>query len=274
MVGTRFLAASKGSGIVASAPLACHCLAPAGLLVSSHSIVEEIVEEVVAPLGGRLAPGDFRAAGDGVGADARAVLAAPAQTLVLDHRAFRLGPDEGRIAGAVGLAEGVAAGDQGDGLLIVHGHAGEGLADIAGRGERIGIAVGAFGIDVDQAHLHGAQRAVQLTLAAVALIAQPRAFRPPIELLRLPGVGPAAGEAEGLEAHGFQGDVADQDEEIGPGDGGAVFLLDRPEQAAGLVEVGVVGPAVERGEALLATAGAAATVAGAIGARRYARPDE
>src|SRR5262245_60638618 len=37
MVGTCFFDASNASGIEAPAPLACHCLAPAGLLVSSHS---------------------------------------------------------------------------------------------------------------------------------------------------------------------------------------------------------------------------------------------
>src|SRR5215469_11646258 len=40
MVGTRFFDASNGSGIVASAPLAFHCWAPAGLLVSSHSYLK------------------------------------------------------------------------------------------------------------------------------------------------------------------------------------------------------------------------------------------
>jgi hypothetical protein len=48
------------------------------------------------------------------------------------------------IAGAVGLAEGVAAGDQRDGLLVVHRHAGEGLADVARRCERVGLAVRAL----------------------------------------------------------------------------------------------------------------------------------
>ena len=37
MVGTCFFDLSKASGIVASAPFAFHCFAPAGLLVSSHS---------------------------------------------------------------------------------------------------------------------------------------------------------------------------------------------------------------------------------------------
>ena len=72
--------------------------------------------------------------------------------------AFRLRPDQRRIAGAVGLAEGVAAGDQRDGLFVVHRHAGEGFANVVGRGERIRLAVRAFRVDVDQAHLHGAER--------------------------------------------------------------------------------------------------------------------
>ena len=54
--------------------------------------------------------------------------------------------------------------------------------------------------------------------------------------------------------------------EVGPGDLAAVLLLDRPEEAARLVEADVVGPAVERREALLAAARAAAAVTDAIGA--------
>src|SRR5205085_656568 len=46
----------------------------------------------------------------------------------------------------------------------------------------------------------------------------------------------------------------------------AVFLLDGPEEAARLVEVAVVGPAVEGGEALAAVARAATAVTGAVGA--------
>ena len=45
----------------------------------------------------------------------------------------------------------------------------------------------------------------------------------------------------------------------------AVLLLDRPQQAARLVEVDVVGPAVERGEALLAAAGASSAIIDAVG---------
>ena len=69
----------------------------------------------------------------------------------------------------MGLAEGVAAGDQRDGFLIVHRHAAEGLADIVGRRDRIGIAVGTFGVDIDQAHLHGGQRILQIAAVDVAV---------------------------------------------------------------------------------------------------------
>src|SRR6266446_2111566 len=50
-------------------------------------------------------------------------LALPAEALILNRGAFRLWPHKRGIASAVGFAKGVAAGNQGDGLLIVHRHA-------------------------------------------------------------------------------------------------------------------------------------------------------
>ncbi len=163
------------------------------------------------------------------------------------------------------LAEGMATSDQGHGLVIVHGHAGEGFTDVDGRSFRVRVAVGAFRIHVDQPHLHRTQAGMQLAFTAVAFVAQPGAFRPPVELFRLPGIGAPATEAKGLEAHGFQRDVAGEHEQVGPGQLAAVFLLDRPKQAPRLVQRGVVRPAVERGEALLAAAGAAAAVGDPVG---------
>ena len=69
----------------------------------------------------------------------------------------------------MGLAEGVAAGDQRDGFLVVHRHAAEGVADVVGRRERIGIAVRAFGVDVNQAHLHRGQRILQIAAVDVSI---------------------------------------------------------------------------------------------------------
>src|SRR6516162_7284618 len=42
MVGTRRFDGSNGSGIVAFAPFAFHCQAPAGLFVSSHSFLNRL----------------------------------------------------------------------------------------------------------------------------------------------------------------------------------------------------------------------------------------
>ena len=159
--------------------------------------------------------------------------------------------------------------------------------------DRIGIAVRTFRIDVDQAHLHGGERVFEIArmhryfgivvrhkhgfvlvlfhamrssvIAQVA--AEPGGLAAPVHVLvRLPGVLAAAGETEGAEAHRLQRDIAGEDQKIGPGNLLAVLLLDRPQQAARLVEVDVVRPGVERSEALLAAAAAAAAVADAVGA--------
>jgi hypothetical protein len=111
-----------------------------------------------------------------------------------------------------------------------------------------------------------AKGVLELAIAAVALVTQPGALRAPVDLFRLPHIGAAGAEPERGEAHGLEGDVAGQDHQVGPGDLLPVLLLDRPEQPAGLVEVAVVGPAVEGGEALHAGAGAAAAVLDAVGA--------
>src|SRR5262249_56187234 len=122
-------------------------------------------------------------------------------------------------------------------------------------------------VDVDQAHLNRAERVRQLAFAAVALVPEPRSLRTPVELFRLPDVSAPAAKAERLEAHRLERNVAGENHQVGPGDFPAVLLLDRPQQAARLVEVCVVRPAVERREALLSRAGAATTVADAIGTR-------
>ena len=101
----------------------------------------------------------------------------------------------------VRLAEGVTAGDQRHGFLVVHGHAAEGLADVLRCQQRIGVAVGAFGVHVDKAHLHGGKRLLQLAIARVALIVEELFLGAPVDEVGLPVVGASAGKAEGLEAH-------------------------------------------------------------------------
>ena len=167
----------------------------------------------------------------------------------------------------MGFAEGVAAGNERDGLLVVHRHAVERFPDVLGRRDRIRLAVRPFRIDVDQPHLDGGKRILQLAFAAVAFIPQPRPLGTPVELFGLPDIGATAAETERLEAHRLQRDVSRENHKIGPGDFPAVFLLDRPQQPARLVEVGVVRPAIERRKALLTRAGAAAAIGDAVGAR-------
>ena len=167
----------------------------------------------------------------------------------------------------MGFTERVTTGDERDGFFVVHGHAREGFADVLGRSQRVSLTVRAFGVDVDQAHLDGAERVGQLAVASVALVAEPFGFGTPVDVfLRFPDVGAAAGEAEGREAHVFEGDIAGEDHQVSPRDLAAILLLDGPEEATGLVEVGVIRPAVQRGEAQRAVTGTTTAIGGAVGA--------
>ena len=117
-----------------------------------------------------------------------------------------------------------------------------------------------LGIHVDQAHLGGAERRLQIPVAVAAVRAEPLALRTPVHLEGRPVVLAAPGETERLEAHGFHGDGAGEDDQVRPRDRPAVLRLDRPEQPVRLVEVGVVGPTVQGREPLLAAVGAAPAV--------------
>ncbi len=231
-------------------------------------VAEQVLEEVVAPLCRRFGPGDFRAAGDRVRPLAGAVIADPAEALLLDGGGFRLGPEQRRVARTVGLAEAMPAGDERHRLLVVHRHALEGLANVDGGGERIRLAVRAFRIHIDETHLHRGKGILEVTLARIALVVEPGVLLAPVGVFFwLPHIGAPAAEAECRKAHRLESDVAGEHQQVGPRDLVAVFLLDRPQQAARLVEVGIVGPRVEGRETLLAGAGAAATVTDAVGAR-------
>ncbi len=103
-------------------------------------------------------------------------------------------------------------------------------------------------------------------------IREPNLLLAPVHgFVRLPHVGATAAKAECLEAHRLERDVAGEDDEVGPRDFPAVFLLDRPQEPARLVEARIVRPGIEGREALLAGAGAAAAVADAVCARGVPR---
>ncbi len=218
-------------------------------------------------------PRALDAAGQGVAPDAAGCVVVPAQALLLDAGALGGRAEIGRAAVAVRLADGMATSGQRHGFLIVHRHAGEGDAHVLGCLDRIGLAVDAFRVDVDQPHHHRGQRVLQFAFAgpAAALAAgrgKPFLLGAPVDVLfRMPDILAAEGEAEGLQAHRLVGHVAGEDHQVGPAHLVAVLLLDRPEESPRLVEIGVVRPRVERCEALVAGAAAAAAVGDAVGAR-------
>ena len=151
----------------------------------------------------------------------------------------------------------------------------ERLPDVPGCGDRVGVAVRPFRVHVDEPHLDGGQGIREFTVAAVALVVEPRVLGAPVDLLGLPDILAPAAEAERLEPHRLQGAVAGEDHQVGPRDLPAVLLLDRPQQPARLVEVHVVRPAVQGREALLAISRASAAVADAVGAGAVpGHPDE
>jgi hypothetical protein len=104
------------------------------------------------------------------------------------------------------------------------------------------------------------------TMRIADVSSQPGCFGTPINIvIRFPRVLAAAGETKRFEAHRLEGDVAREDHQVGPRDFAAVFLFDRPEEPACLVETDVVRPTVERRKPLLTPAAAATTVTRAIG---------
>ena len=227
----------------------------------------QVLQEIVVPLHRVRGPCALQPAGDGIAAFAAAVAVLPAEALLLERGTFRLWTDVlGRGGSAMGFAEGVSADDERHGLLIVHRHAAERLPNHFRRTGRIRFATWPFRIDINQAHVIGAERPLDVPnrIAAVALVSKPGVLRAPKNLVGLPDVGPPKAEAKRPEPHRFHGNVAGVDQEIGPGNPPAVLLLDRPEQPARLVEIRVVGPAVEGSKALRALAATAAAIGDAV----------
>src|SRR5262249_24105288 len=147
-------------------------------------IAEQVFQVVVVPLHRVSGPCSLQPAGDRVCAVAVAIVVFPAQPLLLDTGALWFGADIlWRRGSAVGFAKRVPAGNERHGLLVVHRHAAESLADIPRRGDWIRLLIGPFRIHVNQAHLNSAERIGELTIAAVALVAQPLALGPPENVL-------------------------------------------------------------------------------------------
>src|ERR1700722_8880517 len=167
--------------------------------------LEQVFEEVVAPLRRCCSPGDFQATADRVSAMTFSILVLPPEALLMNVSAFRLGAyvisGNGR---AVGFAERMPTGNQCDRFFIVHGHAAEGFANVPACSNGIGFAVRAFRVHVDQTHLNCPERILLITIAGIAFVRQPRAFWSPVDfLLRLPDIGASAGKSKSLKTHRF-----------------------------------------------------------------------
>ena len=130
----------------------------------------------------------------------------------------------------------------------------------------IWVAVGPLRIHIDEPHLHRGESLSKLASFSVSLVRQHLRLRAPVDPLWLPIIGAATGKSEGLEPHILHRHVARKDHQVSPRDLVAVLLLDRPQQTTRLVEVAVVGPAIQRFKSLLTTIGATTAIRCSIGA--------
>ena len=134
-----------------------------GLLELPLKLVQ-VLEVLVAPLGGCAGPSDLQAGCDCVGTLAGTVSVLPAEALV--GKVGTVGVCASVLGGSstVCLSEGVATNDQGSGLLVVHSHAAEGCADVVGSGNGVRDSVRTLGVDVDQTHVCGSERLLEVAL--------------------------------------------------------------------------------------------------------------
>ena len=241
-----------------------------GALGEFPFVVQQQVEVTVVPFRGVGGPSAFDAAGHGVATHAAGGVVLPAKALLVDLGALRCRTVVFGAAIAVGFTDGVTTGGQRAGLFVVHGHASECQTHIVRRALRIWLAHDPLGVDVNQTHLDRSQGVFQrFTVLARSFVAvgggHPLFFRTPVHVLfGVPDVFATKRESIGLQTHGFVGDVASQNKQIGPADFVAVFFLDGPQQAAGFVQVAVVGPRVQGCETDVASACATTAVGDAV----------
>src|SRR5580698_8580414 len=121
----------------------------------------------------------------------------PSKTLILNVGAIRFVADilSGN-AGAVGLAEGVTAGNERNGFLVIHRHARESLSDIPRRGDGIGLSIRSFRIHVDQTQPPRGERVPPVPIRAGTPLGKPPSPRAPVHLLRFPHVLASAAKTE------------------------------------------------------------------------------
>ena len=170
-----------------------------------------------------------------------------------------------RVGRTMGFTKRVAPGNQRNGFFVVHRHAGECFTDVSGRRKRIRFTVRSFRVHIDQTHLNGCERVLQLSVTGIAFVAKPFSFRAPVNVfLWFPNVFATTCEAKCLEPHIFKRHITCQHHQVCPRYFRSIFLLDGPKQTASFVEISVVGPTVERGKSLCAIRSTTSAVSNAV----------
>ena len=268
-VGFGWIVCIRHSAFAANCgPLVCAC----GGFGQLPFVAKQSVEIAHIPLRWRRIPRAFDTRCDRVVALAGAVTVLPAQAHLMDGGSFGFSPNQLRVAVTVCLTKGVTTGDKRHCFRIIHTHAGKGVADVKGGLQRVRIAVWAFWVHVDQTHLHSSERVFEITLTGIAAVLttgffEPDVFGSPVNVfLRRPCVRTTTAETKCLVTHGFHRDVPGQQEQVGPRNGVAVLLLDRPQKAAGFIKVAVVRPGIQGCEPLLTGIAATTTIRSSVGA--------
>ena len=262
-VEVRIRDGTRGSAIL-WLPLHCARRA-AGLL----PVVSKQVRQIhYRPLGWRRRPGALETRGHCVLSISFTATILPSHALLNDGLASRFWPDTIiRLVGTVCFAKGVPACNQRNRLLVIHRHTPKSFANIVRGENRVGVAIRTLWVHVDETHLHRSQPFTELASFGIALISQHFCLWTPVNPLRLPVISATAGKTKCLEAHIFHGHIPGKYHQISPGDLVAVLLLDGPKQPSGLVQVAVIGPAVQRFKPLLTTVCASTAVGSPIGTR-------
>ena len=198
----------------------------------------------------------------------------PTKAHVFERTTFRFGAERTGIAAAMGFTDRMTASCQRRRLLIVHRHAGKGDTNMLGCAGRVRITVHTFRVHVDQTHMDsGEVRAERFGIfevrVAILRRGEPFFLFAPVHIdFWRPDIFAAKAEAEGFQTRRLIGDIAREQHQVRPGHRVSVFLLDRPEQATGLVQITIIRPAIERRKAQIPCAAAPATINGAIRPRR------
>ena len=229
-------------------------------------VLEQHVEVTVVPLNGVGRPGTFDTARDGVTTDTRAIVAGPSKTLFFEGCPFWFGAFVVFWTCTVSFTERVAASGESNGFFVVHRHSAEGFTDILCAKKRVRVRVGSLWVHVYEPHLDRCERVFKvLACLTVTVVTKPLVFAAPIDVIfRVPNVGSTAAKPEDRTAHGFDGDLAGENQQVCPTNGVAILLFDGPQEAAGFVEVAVVWPAVEWSEALSPCSATTTTVSSAV----------